>query len=55
MSIQRINELVQELMDVLAEMQVSAAKAYPLVNELAKLGVALPPELRAMVNSLQIN
>jgi hypothetical protein len=55
MSENRINTIVQKLMDVLAEMQVSAARAYPLVNELADLGVALPPELRAMVNSLQIN
>jgi hypothetical protein len=55
MSIERINAITQELMDVFAEMQVSAARAYPLINELADLGVALPPELRAMVNSLQIN
>ena len=48
MSTERINQITNELTEILIVYRESMAKALPLVQELERLGVKLPPESREM-------
>jgi hypothetical protein len=50
---ERLNEITNELAGLFTELQSITARALPLVTELQAYGLELPPELNAMLATIQ--